>query len=244
MRPWRKDSPGHAVARVDGRASGRERPQGATAPGRRAAARFNTPMNPYAVLGLHSGASLEEAGRAYRELAKQWHPDRAGEQGAARMTQLNVAYELVRCEQRPRAGAPIASAGGRGHGGAGRGPGGWLPEAMRRALGRELLDALEPDEPVALVTPAATWASPSTLLAVTDRRLLWLLDDAVGNRVRSLRFRDTERAEQDLAWSRRSRARLRVQPRYGKRWTFSDLRPATAAAIAGHVRAGLPSARG
>ena len=94
------------------------------------------------------------------------------------------------------------------------------------------------------MTPAATWASPSTLLAVTDRRLLWLLDDAVGNRVRSLRFRDTEHASQSLSWPRRTRARLHVQPRYGaKRWTFSDLRPATAAAIADHVRAGLPSPR-
>jgi hypothetical protein len=115
---------------------------------------------------------------------------------------------------------------------------------MRRALGRELLDALEADEPVALVTPTATWASPSTLLAVTDRRLLWLLDDAVGNRVRSLRFRDTAHAEPGLVWPRRTRARLSVQPRFGgKRWTFSDLRPATAEAIAGHVRAGLPAAR-
>jgi DnaJ domain len=204
-------------------------------------------MDPYAVLGLDPGASLDEAARAYRELAKQWHPDRAGETGAARMIQLNVAYELLRAEQRPYAGAAGAGAGAGDRaaaGGAGR-AGWWLPEAMRRALGRELLDALEPDEPVQLVTPAATWASPSTLLAVTDRRLLWLLDDAVGNRVRSLRFRDTERAEQDLVWPRRARARLRVQPRYGaKRWTFTDLRPATAAAIAGHVRAGLPAGRG
>jgi curved DNA-binding protein CbpA len=202
-------------------------------------------MDPYAVLGLAPGASLQDATQAYRELAKQWHPDRAGESGAARMIQLNVAYEMLRAEHRPAASAAgAAAAGSRVAGGAGR-PGSWLPEAMRRALGRELLDALEPDEPVALVTPTATWASPSTLLAVTDRRLLWLLDDAVGHRVRSLRFRDTARAEQDLVWPRRARARLRVQPRYGgKRWTFTDLRPATAAAIAGHVRAGLPAGRG
>lgn len=196
-------------------------------------------MDPYAVLGLDPGASLDDATRAYRELAKQWHPDRAGHDGAARMIQLNVAYELLRSEHRPQRDVPISV---RQRGGAGRGAGSWLPEAIRRALGRELLDALEPEEQVELVTPAATWASPSTLLAVTDRRLLWLLDDAVGNRVRSLRFRDTETAEQVLAWPRRSRARLRVQPRYGaKRWTFSDLRPATAAAIAGRIRAGLPA---
>ncbi|MDP1849252.1 MAG: J domain-containing protein, partial [Solirubrobacteraceae bacterium] len=176
-------------------------------------------MDPYAVLGLPSDASVDEAARAYRELAKRFHPDRAGDAGMAQMVQLNVAYELLRSEQRPGARAPVpSSAAPAGAGGARRGAGGagsWLSDAMRRALGRELLEALESDEPVALVTPTATWASPSTLLAVTDRRLLWLLDDAVGNRVRSLRFRDTETAEQDLAWPRRSRARLRVQPRYG-----------------------------
>ena len=203
-------------------------------------------MDPYAVLGLDAGASVEEAARAYRELAKRFHPDRAGDAGMAQMVQLNVAYELLRSEQRPGAGAPMAPASKSASSGAAkrRGPGHWLPEAMRRALGRELLEALEADEPVQLVTPTATWASPSTLLAVTDRRLLWLLDDAVGNRVRSLRFRDTAHAQQTLVWPRRTRARLSVEPKFGgKRWTFSDLRPATAEAIAGHVQAGLPAGR-
>jgi len=203
-------------------------------------------MDPCAVLGLEPGASLDDATRAYRELAKEWHPDHAGAAGAARMIQLNVAYELLRAEHRPGAvtRTPRMEVRTSGDGRPG-GAGSWLSDAMRRALGHELLDALEPQEQVELVTPTATWASPSTLLAVTDRRLLWLLDDAVGNRVRSLRFRDTENAEQELVWPRRSRARLRVQPRYGaKRWTFLDLRPATAAAIASHVRAGLPAPRG
>jgi hypothetical protein len=201
-------------------------------------------MDPHAVLGLDRNASIEEATRAYRELAKQWHPDRAGAQGAARMIELNVAFELLRSTQRPGSRLTVRPAGAAA---AARGPvaGGWLAEAIRQALGRELLDALEPDEAVTIVTPAATWASPSTLLALTDRRLLWLLDDAVGNRVRSLRFRDTAAIDHKPMWPRRSRARLRVQPRYGgQRWTFTDLRPATAAAIAGQVRAGLPSPRG
>jgi hypothetical protein len=197
-------------------------------------------MDPHAVLGLDDDASIDEAARAYRQLAKRWHPDRAGDEGAAKMIELNVALELLRSAQRPGSRLTVRPPGSAV---TGKGPvlGGWLPEAIRRALGRELLDALEPDEPVTLVTPTATWASPSTLLAVTDRRLLWLLDDAVGNRVRSLRFRDTAGVEQRPMWPRRSRARLRVDPRYGgRRWTFADLRPTTAAAIAGHVRAGLP----
>lgn len=124
-------------------------------------------MDPYAVLGLGADASVDEAARAYRELAKRFHPDRVGDAGIARMVQLNTAYELVRSAHRPRAGAPVAPArdagaagGAGGRRGAG-GPGSWLSEGTRRALGRELLEALEPDEPVRLVTPTATWASPA-----------------------------------------------------------------------------------
>jgi hypothetical protein len=190
-------------------------------------------MDPHAVLGLDGEATIDEAADAYKRLAKRWHPDVAGAEGATRMTELNVAYELLRASLRPAAAPPAASrgTGGRASHGA------WLSEAVRRALGPELLSALEPEEHVQLVTPAATWASPSTLLVVTDRRLLWVLDDAVSNRVRFMRFRDVQRAEQGPMWPRRSRAQLRVQPRYGRRrWTFSDLRPATAIAIAGLVR--------
>lgn len=191
-------------------------------------------MDPHAVLGLTADATLDDAAEAYKRLAKQWHPDVMGVEGLARMTELNVAYELLRASQRSRPpAAPSVEHPVRARGT----PGAWLPDAIRRALGPELVSVLEAGESIDLVTPAATWASPSTLLAVTDRRLLWVLDDAVSNRVRFMRFRDVAHAEQGSMWPRRSRSRLRVQPRYGRRrWTFSDLRPATALAIAGLVR--------
>jgi hypothetical protein len=200
-------------------------------------------MDPHAVLGLTPDATLEDAAEAYKRLAKRWHPDVMGVEGLARMTELNVAYELLRAAQRPGAAAAPAASARPSPASRRPVPGAWLPDAIRRALGPELVSVLEPGESVELVTPAATWASPSTLLAVTDRRLLWVLDDAVSNRVRMLRFRDVKEAEQGPMPLRRSRAQLRVQPRYGRRrWTFSDLRPATAAAIAGHVRAGAANA--
>jgi hypothetical protein len=117
----------------------------------------------------------------------------------------------------------------------GHAAGAWLAEPLRRALGRELLVALEEGEDVALVTPAATWASPRTLLAVTDRRLLWLLDDAPTHRVRSLKYAAIAEVTHRLRRPMRRIAVLRVTTTQGRALSFSELRPATAAAIAGHV---------
>ncbi|HEX8207359.1 MAG TPA: hypothetical protein VF587_14955, partial [Solirubrobacteraceae bacterium] len=117
-----------------------------------------------------------------------------------------------------------------------RPPGAWLAEPVRRALGPELLAALHPREDVVLVTPVAVWASPQALLAVTDRRLLWLLDDAVTGRVRSLDLSAIDGVTTRMAWPRRRHAVLRVTRRNGRRpLTFSELRPETAEAIATHV---------
>ena len=191
-------------------------------------------MDPYALLGVAPGASERELARAYRRLAKRWHPDRAGDEGARRMTELNQAYELARLERRTvrRRGPGMPMARRRR-----RPPGSWLREPVRRALGRELLGALRDGEQVALVTAAETWASPQTLLVVTDRRLLWLLDDAVSGRVRSLRFDAIAEVEHRLRWPRRS-ATVRVRGKNGRRHAFAGLRPETAALIAQHVRTG------
>jgi hypothetical protein len=152
------------------------------------------------------------------------------------MAELNAAYDLLRAEawqERKRAGQPRAARRPEGR----RRPlGAWLPEAVRRALGPELLAALYPREDVAIVTPVAVWASPQALLAVTDRRLLWLLDDAVTGRVRSLDLTAVANVTTRLAWPRRRHAVLRVERRNGRRpLTFSELRPETAEAVAGHV---------
>jgi hypothetical protein len=195
--------------------------------------------DPFAVLGVAPNASADEVAAAYRSLAKRWHPDRAeGPQATRRMAEINAAYDLLRSERwlarRGRSDpppAPTTSVTRRGRAGA------WLSEPLRRALGRELLGALEDGEDVAMVTPASTWASPQTLLAITDRRLLWLLDDAPTHRVRALRFRDVAAVEERAGRPLRRSATLRVRTSAGRKLTFADLRPATAAAIARHVAA-------
>lgn len=204
-------------------------------------------MDPYRVLGVAPGASAAELTATYRALAKRWHPDRhaageAAEEAARRMAEINAAYELLRSErwlaQQRRGTAPPSRAP------APQPPSvtvtrraaDWLPEPTRRALGPELLSALEPGEDVKLVTPAAAWASPEALLAVTDRRLLWLLDDAVTGRVRTLALGAVTGVEVKLSWPRRRTAVLRVSRRGNKRpITFGELRPETAHAIQGIV---------
>ena len=206
--------------------------------------------DPHGVLGVGAEAELREITAAYRALAKRWHPDRGGgPEAARRMAEINEAYDLLRAERwvaargGPTAAPPVAgeedalAAAARARPAAGA----WLAEPLRRALGRELLAALERDEDVALVTPASTWASPQALLAVTDRRLLWLLDDAPTHRVRSLRFRDVAAVEHGLRRPLRRAAVLRVRTTLGRRVSFAELRPATAAQIARAVarQAGL-----
>lgn len=192
-------------------------------------------MDPYTILGVSPGASPDEVAAMYREQAKRWHPDRGGGPRAQqRMAEINVAYDVLRSRAwQDRASASQAPAQRRR-----TRAGGWLDEPVRRALGPELLGVLYRGEGVVLVTPVAVSASPQALLAATDRRLLWLLDDAVSNRVRSLGFEAITGLETRLTWPRRRQATLRVSRRNGRRpIAFGGLRPETADAISRHVRA-------
>jgi DnaJ domain len=184
-------------------------------------------MDPFAVLGIGPHASPEEVAAAYRRLAKRFHPDRAGDRGARRMAEINAAYDQLRDVHAPSDRVLVRTSAARGA---------WLPHAMRERLGPELLRVLAEGEPVDLAAGASTWASPHTLLAVSNRRLLWLLDDAVSHRVRYVDYAAVAAVDHRLAWPRKRTAALRVDLRNGRRLTFADLRPETAAAIALHIR--------
>jgi hypothetical protein len=192
-------------------------------------------MEPLGVLGLPPTATPQEVAAAYRRLAKEWHPDRGGgAEAERRMAEINAAYDVLRAadwtERRPPPRRPEAP-----------GRGAWLPPAIRTALGHELLGVLEPKEDIWLVTPTTTWASPQALLAASDRRLLWLLDDAVSGRVHTLRFAAIEAAEHTLRRPRRRVATLRVRARNGRRFAFGELRPATAAVLTRRIAGSLSS---
>jgi curved DNA-binding protein CbpA len=182
-------------------------------------------VDPHAILGVPEGVDERELTAAYRTQAKLWHPDRGGgEEAARRMAEINAAYDLLR--------AGIAVAHGAKPPKRRTARGSWLPEPIRRALGPELLEALAQSEAVRLVTPVSTWASPRAILAVTERRLLWLLDDAPVGRVRWLAFHDV--ASVSLRVRRRG-ATLNLRTTGGRRYSFADLRPPTAEDIERHL---------
>lgn len=69
--------------------------------------------DPYKVLGVSPDASDEEVKRAYRALAKKYHPDRnPGDAAAAqKMREINAAYEQIKDPdkaQQPGAAADTA----------------------------------------------------------------------------------------------------------------------------------------
>ena len=186
--------------------------------------------DPFDVLGVRRGAPPEEVAAAYRRAAKRWHPDRGGgEEAQRRMAEINAAYDLLRdggwrtamVEAAARDAKPAAPARAPGKGS-------WLSDDVRRALGGELIAALRDHEQVIAITPAATWASPSTLLVLTDRRLVWLLDDAIGQRVQSVPFKEIDDVSVGRGRLRRDVASLRLRTTRGRRHSFAELRHETA----------------
>jgi len=199
-------------------------------------------MDPFATLGISPGAPPDELAAAYRRAAKRWHPNRGGGPDAQRrMSEINAAYDLLRDggwrsalaeaaarrDARRRPPAPVRA----------RPRGSWLSADIRQAMGGELIAALKDGEDVVLVTPTSTWASPTGVLAVTDRRLIWLLDDVIGNRTHSLPFDAIESVAVTSRRLRRDRAAVRIRSTLGRRYAFAELRPETAADVVRRIEA-------
>ncbi len=188
------------------------------------------PVDPHAVLGLEPGASPDEVQRAYRALAKRFHPDRAGREAGEMMVSINAAYDLLR-DQLENGPAPRPAPSGV-TAPPERRAGDWLSPAVRRVLARELLMALEDGEAVTDVVLTATTDSHDVQLAVTDRRLLWLRDDAITGRVRTLRFRDLAAVDTRRGGLLRRAGELRARAVDGRRVRFFELRPELAERLA------------
>src|SRR5712691_4936775 len=56
---------------------------------------MDTPDNFYAILGVPIDADSETLKRAYRQLARRYHPDLAGDEGAVQMKRINRAYDVL-----------------------------------------------------------------------------------------------------------------------------------------------------
>ena len=71
-------------------------------------------LDPYAVLGIAPGASMAEVKRAYRRMAKVFHPDSAGEAAVPKFLAIHEAYEAIVAGRpmRPTAGSSRRTATG------------------------------------------------------------------------------------------------------------------------------------
>ena len=101
--------------------------------------------DPYQILGVDRNASDEEIKRAYRKLAKKYHPDaNPGDESAARkMQEINDAYDRIKNPEKNQ--GPGGSQGynpyGQGYGSYGYGPFGGYYQQQNRSYNQKYADS-------------------------------------------------------------------------------------------------------